>query len=97
MINDFYDKGTEDIYNGRNTKQARKTLPVKLWRIAYRKFYFLNHAVTLEELKSPPSNHLEMLGGDRKGQFSIRINKQYRVCFIWTDEGPTKVEITDYH
>jgi proteic killer suppression protein len=97
MITDFYDKGTEDIFNGRNTKQARKKLPVELWRIAHRKFYFLNNAVTLNDLKIPPSNHLEILRGDREGQFSIRINKQYRICFIWTEEGSGKVEITDYH
>ena len=97
MIVDFYDKGTENVYNGKSTKQARKKLPVELWRIAQRKFYFLDNAATLDDLKMPPSNQLEMLRRDRIGQFSIRINRQYRICFTWTEEGPGKVEITDYH
>ncbi len=97
MIINFFDKGTEDIYNGENTKQARKKLPADLWKIAQRKFYFLDNASNLKDLKLPPSNYLEMLRGDRKGQYSIRINQQYRICFYWTDEGIEHVEITDYH
>ncbi len=97
MITDFYNKGTEDIYNGINSRQARKTLPVKLRQIALRKFYFLDNAVTLEDLKMPPGNNLELLRHDREGQHSIRINERYRICFIWTEEGPSRIEIVDYH
>lgn len=97
MIIDFYDKGTEDIYNGVNSKQARKILPVELRQIALRKFYFLDHAIMLEDLRVPPSNHLESLKGDRREQYSIRINNRFRICFVWTDKGPKQLEITDYH
>jgi proteic killer suppression protein len=97
VIIDFCDKGTEDVYNGIHSKQARRTLPVELWKIAHRKFYFLDNAASLEDLKAPPSNRLERLRGDRQKQHSIRINDQYRICFIWTKEGPQRVEITDYH
>jgi proteic killer suppression protein len=97
MIIDFCNQGTEDIYNGIPSKFARKTLPTTLWTIALRKFYFLDNAVSLEDLRTPPSNHLEKLQGDREGQYSIRINHQYRICFIWTAQGTTQVEITDYH
>ncbi|RKZ52154.1 MAG: plasmid maintenance system killer protein [Candidatus Parabeggiatoa sp. nov. 3] len=97
MIIDFFDKGTEDVYNGIDSKEARKTLPVKLKRIALRKFYFLDNAINIEDLRKPPSNHLELLQGDRQGQYSIRINNRYRICFVWTEQGPTRVEIVDYH
>ena len=65
MIINFDDKGTEDVYNGVNSRLARKTLPVELRRIALRKFYFLENAVNLEDLRMPPGNHLEVLHGDR--------------------------------
>ncbi|MFK5969817.1 MAG: type II toxin-antitoxin system RelE/ParE family toxin [Candidatus Marithrix sp.] len=97
MIIDFFDKGTEDIYNGVDSKEARKALPVKLKNIALRKFYFLDNAVDIIDLRIPPSNRLELLQGDRKGQYSIRINERYRVCFIWTELGIKRVEIIDYH
>jgi proteic killer suppression protein len=97
MIQSFYDQGTEDIYNRRDTKAARKTCPKQIWRVAQRKLDQLNAAVTLSSLGLPPSNRLEPLSKDRRGQHSIRINDQYRVCFVWTDEGPEKVEVTDYH
>jgi len=97
MITNFHDKGTEDIYNGINSRQARKTLPVKLRQIALRKFYFLDNAATLEDLRIPPGNHLEALRHDRQGQHSIRINERYRICFVWTEQGPSNVEIVDYH
>ncbi|MEW5767642.1 MAG: type II toxin-antitoxin system RelE/ParE family toxin [bacterium] len=97
LILDFYDKGTEDIYNGIDSKEARKTLPVELRGVALRKFYFLDNAVNLEDLKIPPGNHLEALHHDRRGQHSIRINDRYRICFIWTEKGPRRVEIVDYH
>ena len=97
MIIDFADQGTEDAYNGINSRLARKTLPVELRRIALRKFYFLENAANLKDLKMPPGNHLEPLHGDRRGQHSIRINDRYRICFLWTERGPKRVEIADYH
>jgi len=97
VIINFDDKGTEDVYNGVNSRLARKTLPVELRRIALRKFYFLENAVNLEDLRMPPGNHLEILHGDRLGQHSIRINDRYRICFVWSEKGPKQVEIVDYH
>jgi proteic killer suppression protein len=97
MIVSFKDHGTEDIFNGRNTKDARKTCPRSLWRIAARKLDQLDSTQSVDELKIPPGNRLETLKGDRKGQWSIRINEQYRICFRWTDTGPEEVEVTDYH
>lgn len=97
MIKSFKDRATEDIYNGQNTAAARKTLPANLRVIAERKLTMLNRAVSLLDLRVPPGNRLEALRGDRLGQHSIRINDQYRICFVWTDEGSTYVEVTDYH
>lgn len=97
MIRSFAGAGTEDIFNGRNTKDARKTCPRDLWRVAARKLEQLDSVGLLEELRVPPGNRLEALSRDRKGQFSIRINEQYRVCFVWTEDGPDAVEIVDYH
>jgi len=68
-----------------------------LWRVAQRKLDQLNAAVSLASLRIPPANKLEALVSDREGQHSIRINVQYRVCFVWTAAGPTQVEIVDYH
>jgi len=97
MIFSFKNEGTEDIFNGENTKAARKICPQPLWKIATRKLDQLDSVVTLNELRVPPGNQLEALSGDRKGQHSIRINDQYRICFVWTDAGPDQVEIVDYH
>ncbi len=97
MIKSFKDTETEDIYNGTRSKKALKQLPIELWKVAYRKFYALDHAISLNDLRSPPNNKLEALIGNRKGRYSIRINDQYRVCFYWTSQGPTSVEIVDYH
>jgi len=97
LIRSFYGRGTEDIFNRRRTKAARRTCPEQVQRIARRKLDQLNAAVSLESLRIPPGNHLEALARDRDGQYSIRINDQYRICFVWTDEGPSRVEITDYH
>ncbi|GAB6160955.1 type II toxin-antitoxin system RelE/ParE family toxin [Desulfothermus naphthae] len=97
MILSFKNLGTEDIFNGKNTKRARKTCPEQLWKIARRKLDQLDSAATLEDLSIPPGNKLEILKGNRKGQYSIRINDQYRICFIWEDKGPSEVEIVDYH
>ncbi|MEX1057870.1 MAG: type II toxin-antitoxin system RelE/ParE family toxin [Natronospirillum sp.] len=97
MIVDFKSKGTEDIFNGLTTKAARKTCPQVLWRIASRKLELLDSVEQRVELKVPPGNRLEALSGVRKGQYSIRVNEQYRICFKWTDAGPEEVELTDYH
>lgn len=97
MIVSFKDKATEDIFNGVNSKLARKACPQTLWRVAARKLDQLDSVQSLEELKVPPGNRLESLFGDRAGSHSIRINEQYRVCFSWEELGPENVEITDYH
>ena len=97
MIVSFGDKGTEDVFDGRETNSARKVCPSDLLRVARRKLDLLNQAATLGDLRAPPSNHLEKLKGERKGQYSIRINDQWRVCFRWTDTGAEDVEIVDYH
>ncbi|MBL4770761.1 MAG: type II toxin-antitoxin system RelE/ParE family toxin [Planctomycetes bacterium] len=97
MIRAFKTVGTEDIFNGKNSKVARKSCPQAVWNVAFRKLDQLDSAESLEDLKVPPGNRLEALFGDRKGQHSIRINNQFRICFIWTDSGPDQVEIVDYH
>ena len=97
MIRSFRDTGTEDIFNGKASKAARKTCPKSLWKIAARKLDQLDSVISLDELSVPPGNRLEALAGDRKGQHSIRINDRYRICFEWTETGPVAVEIVDYH
>ncbi len=97
MIISFRDKETEDIFDGNGNARARRRLPEHLWSMARRKLDALNSAPRLEALRSPPGTYLEALKDDRTGQHSIRINKQYRVCFVWTDAGPEDVEVTDYH
>ncbi len=97
MIVTFRDEGTEDVFDGRDTKKARKVCPQDLWRVARRKLDRINQAAELNDLWVPPDNRLEELKGARKGQYSIRINDQYRVCFTWTERGAERVEIVDYH
>ena len=97
MILSFRDRGTEDVFHGRDTKAARRACPLGRWPMARRKLDLLNAAATLNDLRVPPANRLEALKGDRRGQHSIRVNDQYRVCFVWTPEGPAQVELTDYH
>jgi proteic killer suppression protein len=97
MIKSFKNTCAEDIFNGKNTKNARKICPQSLWKIASRKLDQLDSISRLDDLKIPPGNMLEALKGDRQGEHSIRINDQYRICFIWSDNGPDQVEITDYH
>jgi toxin HigB-1 len=93
----FADEGTEDVYEGDDTKRARRVCPNTLWSIARRKLDQVNAAANLGDLRFPPSNRLEALKGDRNGQHSLRINDQYRICFTWTEQGATDVEIVDYH
>jgi len=97
MIRIFADSGTEDVFDGKNTASARRTCPRSLWNVAYRKLDQLDSATEIVDLRIPPGNRLEALRGDRKGQHSIRINEQYRICFTWTGAGPEDVEIVDYH
>lgn len=97
MIKSFLDRGTEDIFNRVRSKDARRTCPEPVWRVAQRKLDQLNAAVSLDSLRIPPGNRLEALKNDRRGQHSIRINDQYRVCFVWSADGPERVEIVDYH
>jgi len=97
VIRSFADQGTEDIFNGADTRAARMTCPKSLWPIARRKLDQLNRVRDLVELAVPPGNRLERLRGDRAGQYSIRINEQYRVCFRWENSYADEVEITDYH
>ena len=97
MIRGFRDQGTEDIWNGVNSKRARKRCPENIWQVALRRLSWMDAATKLSDLASPPGNRLEALRDDRAGQHSIRINDQYRICFVWTDDGPADVEITDYH
>jgi len=92
MIQAFGNKETEKL---RTTERSRKFNSII--RPALRKLMQLHAAETLEDLRFPPGNHLEALQGNRKGQHSIRINQQYRICFIWTTAGPSGVEIVDYH
>ena len=97
MIQSFANQATEDVFNGISTKAARSVCPRNLWKIAGRKLDQTDSVGSLNELRVPPGNRLERLSGDRKGQFSIRINDQYRICFRWTTQGPSEVEIVDYH
>jgi toxin HigB-1 len=97
VIQSFADSATEDIFNGLNSKQARKKLGPSLYSVACRKLDMLDAAIDLNDLKIPPANRLEVLKGNLKGKYSIRINDQYRIIFIWDIRGPEQVEIIDYH
>ena len=89
-------EGTEDIFNGIRSREAHRTCPESTGRVASRKLDQLDSVESLNDLRIPPDNRLEELSGDRKGQHSIRINDQYRICFLWTASGPDQVEIVDY-
>jgi toxin HigB-1 len=93
MIASFRDKETEELW--RSGKSRR--LPADLERRAFKKLAILNAAVTLDNLKVPPGNHLEALRGNRAGRLSVPVNDQYRVCFLWRDGNAFDVEIVDYH
>ncbi len=97
MIQSFKNQATQDIFNGRLTKATRKLCPQPLWKTAFRKLDQLDSVKFLDELRIPPGNRLEALKGDRNQQHSIRINEQYRLCFVWHENGPHNVEIVDYH
>ena len=92
MIRSFKCEHTEALSKGRRVRRF-----VNIAKVARRKLRQLEIANRLEDLRVPPGNHLEALKGDRSGQYSIRINDQWRVCFRWTDAGAESVEIVDYH
>ena len=92
MIQSFKDENTAELFlHGRNRRWAN------IATVAIRKLDMLDSAAVLHDLSMPPGNRLEALTGDRKGQHSIRINNQYRICFVWQKDGVVEVEITDYH
>lgn len=93
MIASFRCKETEKIYN----RQYSRKCPHSIQKVAMRKLWQIDAAVKMNDLRIPPNNQLEMLKGDRKGQHSIRINKQYRICFKWKNNNAHNVEIVDYH
>lgn len=93
MIRSFADPETETIWNGYRSRK----LPPGIQQIALRKLRLLNQAVVLDDLRVPPGNRLEALRADRAGQHSIRINSQWRICFVWKEGGADHVEIVDYH
>lgn len=93
MIESFSSKETEKIFLG----QVSKKLPLDIQRIARRKLIYLDSAEDLPDLQAPPGNRLEKLKGDRAGQYSIRINDQWRICFEWIEDKARNIEIVDYH
>jgi proteic killer suppression protein len=93
VIRSFKNETTAAVFRG----ESPKGFPANLVRVARRKLEMLNAAMILNELRAPPNNRLEALKRDRAGQHSIRINDQFRICFLWTEAGPEQVEIVDYH
>lgn len=93
MIRDFVDKEAEKIWHGTPSRRV----PAGIQAVARRKLRMLNSAVTLDDLRIPPGNRLEALKGNRRGQHSIRINEQWRICLQWKDGDAYCVEIVDYH
>ena len=93
MIRSFKSKETEKVFN----RERSQKLPSDIQQVALRKLRMLNRAVTLQDLRVPPANRLEKLAGDRAGQYSIRINDQWRICFEWEAGEAQNVEIVDYH
>ena len=93
MIRGFRDSETEKVFRGEHSRK----LPTNLQRAAQRKLAMLDAATSLQDLRVPPGNRLERLSGDRRGQHSIRINEQWRICFRWLRGDANEVEIVDYH
>jgi toxin HigB-1 len=93
MIKSFKNAETQAAFEG----EALKGFPADLLKITRRKLQIIASASALRDLKIPPGNRLEALRGNRKGQHSIRVTDQFRICFVWTDEGARDVEFTDYH
>ena len=93
MIKSFKCKEPNKIFNG----EFSKKLPSDIQKIAYKKLQMIDVAMNISDLKIPPNNKLEALKNDRKGQYSIRINDQFRICFVWLNNNAVDVEIVDYH
>jgi toxin HigB-1 len=93
VLRSFRDRDTEAIWR----RQRSRRLDGPVQRVAWRKLALLDAAETLTDLLIPPGNRLEKLTGGRAGQYSIRINQQWRICFVWSDAGPEHIEIVDYH
>jgi len=93
MIKSFQDKEAEKLF----CRFPVRKIPSAIQRVALRKLLMVDAAVDINDLRVPPGNHLEKLSGDRKGQYSIKINDQWRVCFLWESGGAHQVEICDYH
>jgi proteic killer suppression protein len=93
VIKSIADRETERVF----AREFSRRLPVDLQQVAYRKLRMLNNAQSLADLRVPPANRLQKLSGDRTGQYSIRINERWRICFEWRDGDAYSVEIVDYH
>ncbi len=93
MIKSFRDKKTEKVY----TREGSHKLPPDMQQVALRKLRMINNAKSMDDLRVPPADRLEKLKGDRDGQLGIRINDQWRICFVWKDDDAGEVEIRDYH
>lgn len=93
MIKSFKCRETEKVHN----RQSTRRWPIEIQKTAYRKLWYLGAAKAIEDLRVPPGNRLEALSGDRQGQFSIRINDRFRICFVWNENDAHEVEIVDYH
>ena len=93
MIRSFRDREAEFLFH----RERSRTLPQSIHRVALRKLRMLHRSQSLQDLRVPPANRLEKLSGDRAGQYSIRINDQWRICFVWRDGDAWDVEIVDYH
>ena len=93
MIRSFADPETERMWSGMRSRK----LPPDIQAVALRKLRLINQARTVSDLRAPPGNRLEALKGDRAGQHSVRINDQWRICFVWSEGGPADVGIVDYH
>ena len=96
MIESFGSRLAEDLFNDRNSR-VKRTFTPDLWRTARRKLLYLHDAAELKDLRVPPGNRLEVLKGARKGKYSIRINRQWRIVFRWQTGNAFEVEVTDYH
>lgn len=93
VLRSFAEKDTERVWQ----RERSKRLDQNTQRAALRKLLILDAAETLNDLRTPPGNRLEKLRGDRAGQYSVRVNQQWRICFRWTQAGPAGIEIVDYH
>jgi len=93
VIKSFKDAETEKLYH----RERSRKLPSDIQQVALRKLRMINNAINLKDLRIPPANRLEKLAGDREGQYSIRINDQWRICFEWRNSDAFNAEITDYH